>query len=187
MSGVISAWGKIIAQDSKRVENDFLKSVVFIYIFFSGLCDKDVYLHTSVKSESRGHQWGPETLQCQSTTTGECCLATGNRKGGRAATGRKGRIREEDAWGRKNATMEHLVGLVQKRRDRAWGSSAGSWGSTEEPVTLAENTHSSDKESRVRHESLFCVFSKLPWSLALKPTRHHVGPLYRCYRGADLR
>lgn len=36
-------------------------------------------------------------------------------EGGGAATGRKGRMGEEDAWGRKNATMEHLVGLVQKR------------------------------------------------------------------------
>ena len=32
-----------------------------------------------------------------------------------AATGRKGRIREGDDSGRKNAIMEHLVGLVQKR------------------------------------------------------------------------
>lgn len=66
------------------------KSVVFI--FFSGLCDKDVYQHTSEKSEGKGRQRGRETLQCQSPTTGECCLATGTGWGEGVVTGRKGRI-----------------------------------------------------------------------------------------------
>lgn len=69
---------------------------------------------------------------------------------------------------------------------QGWGTSARSWGITEEPVTLAENTDRGDKESRGQQESLFHG-SQSSLGRALKPTRHQVGPLYRCYRGADLR
>lgn len=94
---------------------------------------------------------------------------------------------EEDTWGRKNATMKHLVGLF-RRDETGLGQQRRELGNHRRAChTGQEHTHGSDKESRVRHESLFRLFSKLPWSLALQPTRHHVGPLYRCYRGADLR
>lgn len=103
------------------------KKVLFLY-FFQAFVIK-MFINTPLKRvRVRDGQWGRETLQRQSPTTGECCLATGNRMGvggGGAATGRKERLWEEDGLGRKNAIMEHLVGLVQKRWDRAGAAAPG--------------------------------------------------------------